>query len=47
VTNHTCSSLHEGKTVDGITFDKFLGDDSFEAEVMVRFDEFLNESFGE
>jgi hypothetical protein len=40
-------SIHEGKTSDEKPFDKFMGDDGFEAEVMARFDEFLNESFGE
>jgi hypothetical protein len=41
----TSISFHEGKTVDGRTFEQFLGDESFEQGVMAEFDEFLQESF--
>ncbi|KAF8502336.1 hypothetical protein F5888DRAFT_1800821 [Russula emetica] len=41
----TTLALHEGKTAGGKLFDKFFDDNSFETEVMGRFDEFLNESF--
>jgi hypothetical protein len=33
--------------MDGRTFDTFLGTDQFEKKVLSKFDDFLNESFGE
>jgi len=46
-TNRTCLSLNEGRTIDGETFNDFLGDDGFETQIMGKFDHFLRESFGE
>jgi hypothetical protein len=39
-------SLHQGMTVDGKTFESFLGNDRFEKKIMSKFDNFLHESFG-
>jgi hypothetical protein len=44
--SRTSFSFHQGTTVDGRTFEKFLGKDYFEKKVMLKFDEFLQESFG-
>jgi hypothetical protein len=45
-TSSVASTVHQGTTVDGKTFETFLGNDNFEKKVILKFDNFLHKSFG-
>ena len=40
-------SLHQGMMTDGRNFTEFLGGNEFDRVVVSKFDDFLQESFGE